>query len=218
MSRPRKWRMPPNESKGNLNAANGKNVFIEICSALTNPAAKKLPPPCVLGHFEQHALPCQAERVRRVDFHKVTRAFLASTSAGQLSDNECAERPSGSLLISAEESNTHGNPGSFSASSRVVVSDRRASKNAYSLHDPTWRRYARLDEKKRDGGREPGGEEKRGAVTGERHSYRIWAQISLIITACTATYVLHKLSPTDEILLIPSNARRYVAPVCSQCH
>ena len=46
--------------------------------------------------------------------------------------------------------------------------------------------------------------EKRGAITGERHSYRIWAQISLIITACTATYVLHRLSRTRSYLPIPT--------------
>lgn len=46
--------------------------------------------------------------------------------------------------------------------------------------------------------------EKRGAITGERHSYRIWAQISLIITACTATYVLHRLSRTRSYLPVPT--------------
>lgn len=57
-----------------------------------------------------------------------------------------------------------------------------------------------------------GGGKKRGVITGERHSYRIWAQISLLITACTATYVLHRLSRTDEILLTASNAQRYRRP------
>lgn len=46
--------------------------------------------------------------------------------------------------------------------------------------------------------------EKRGAITGERHSYRIWAQISLIITACTATYVLHRLSRIRSYLPVPT--------------
>lgn len=46
--------------------------------------------------------------------------------------------------------------------------------------------------------------EKRGAITGEWHSYRIWAQISLIITACTATYVLHRLSRTRSYLPVPT--------------
>lgn len=47
-----------------------------------------------------------------------------------------------------------------------------------------------MDEKRRKATRVVGRGEKRGAITGERHSYRIWAQISLIITACTATFYI----------------------------
>lgn len=61
-----------------------------------------------------------------------------------------------------------------------------------------------MDEKRRKATRVVGRGEKRGAITGERHSYRIWAQISLIITACTATYVLHRLSRTRSCLPVPT--------------
>lgn len=58
--------------------------------------------------------------------------------------------------------------------------------------------------------------EKRGAITGERHSYRIWAQISLIITACTATFYIgyHVRDPTYRSQRL--KIRRPV--VCGLCH
>lgn len=80
-----------------------------------------------------------------------------------------------------------------------------------------------LDEKRAKGTRGRGigrgvGGQRRGVITGERHSYRIWAEISLLITACTATYVLHRPSRTDAILLTVPAPWRYVALPRNLCH